>query len=270
LVYKTTNGGKNWKQIYYQDGYYFYGNSILYNNAIFGTVKEPEDITRENLFKLDLATQEFKLFDISALGVDGVGGRILVKNDSICAFFSKNKHRGILTTDTNFSSCSLKPFEYTVKSISSLKEGIFNDSTHTYFITWKNQLVIETDGKYREIVINEPCCITKIAENKVLIATNEQENTINLYRFDATNDNLEKLQIFENYSIISHLQSNEKVIVGFVGTMTYFPMYDLIYSTDKGLTWKIQKLKELMIRPNCLVDNILYIYSGIKLQKITF
>ncbi|MDR2840351.1 MAG: hypothetical protein LBV75_03655, partial [Paludibacter sp.] len=25
FVYKTTNGGENWEQIYHQNGYYFYG-----------------------------------------------------------------------------------------------------------------------------------------------------------------------------------------------------------------------------------------------------
>jgi hypothetical protein len=93
-----------------------------------------------------------------------------------------------------------------------------------------------------------------------------------LYQFDATSDKLEKTQIFENYSIISNLQSNEKVIIGFVGNIKgLFVDYDLIYSTDKGQTWQIQKLKDKnMITPNCLVDNVLYIYSGRKLQKVTF
>jgi hypothetical protein len=106
----------------------------------------------------------------------------------------------------------------------------------------------------------------------VLIATNEQENTITLYQFETTSDKLEKLQTFENYSIVSHLQSNEKIIVGFIGNIKgMFVDYDLLYSTDKGQTWQIQKLKEKkLIKPNCLKNNILYIYSGRKLQKITF
>jgi hypothetical protein len=267
LVYKTTNGGKNWKQIYYQDGYYFYGNSILYNNAIFGTIKNPEDISKENLFKLDLTTQKFTLLNTNNANVESVGGYIWISGDSIYTYFTKNTHRGILITDTDFSSFLLKPFNYITR------DGVIvSDSVYTYFITWKNQLVVENNGKYTEVAIKEPACITKNTENKVLIATQEQENAINLYQFDTTNDKLEKLQTFENYSIISHLQSNEKVIIGFMGNIKgLFVEYDLIYSTDKGQTWQIQKLKEKkLITPNCLVDNILYIYSGIKLQKITF
>jgi hypothetical protein len=272
FIYKTTDGGNNWEQIYSQKGYVFYGDSKLYHNAIFGLIKDAENITKSNLFKLDLATQEFKLINTDAFGIDGVGGIIFAKNDSISSFFSKNKQGGILTTDTDFSSCSLKPFEYKVKWIISPNDGFFSDNTHIYFITWKNQLVIETNSRYKEVEINSPECITKIAENKVLIATKEQENAINLYQFDATNDQLEKLQTFENYSIISHLQSNEKVIVGFVGNIKgLFVEYDLVYSTDKGQSWQIQKLKEKkLVSPNCLIDNILYIYSGRKLQKITF
>jgi hypothetical protein len=274
FIFKTTDGGENWEQIYSQDGYIFARYSIftLFNNAIFGTVENPEDITKPNLFKLDLTTQEFKLLDNDTLGVDGVGGFILIKNDSIVTFFSKDKYRGTLTTDTDFSSFSLKSFNYTVKFVTNANDGIVSDSTSIYFITWKNQLVIETNNEYKEIAINNPVGITKIAENKVLIATNEQENTIILYQFDVTNNKLGKLQTIENYSIISHLQSNEKVIVGFVGNIKgMFVEYDLIYSTDKGQSWQIQKLKEnKLVSPNCLFDNILYIYLGRKLQKVTF
>jgi hypothetical protein len=268
FIYKTTDGGKNWEQIYYQVGYIFarYSEFTLFNNAIFGTVENPEDITVYNLFKFDLATQEFKLINPNAFGVDKVGGKVLVNGDSISTFFSKDKYGGFLTTDTIFSSYSLKPFNYT------LQNGVvISDSTHIYFITWKNQLVIETNGKYKEVAINNPTCITKIAENKVLIATNEYKNSINLYQYDALCDKLEKLHTIDKYWSINYLQSNEKVIVGFVGTETYFPIHDLIYSTDKGQTWKILKLKDkLMIKPNCLVDNVLYIYSGWRIQKITF
>jgi len=262
FIFQTTSNGKNWKQIFVRNGYLFSGFAILCNNAIYGYIKNAEDITKNNLFKFDLTTQEFKLlgFNIEAIG------NIWVKNDSICLVFYNKPQHYTLTTDTNFLSYSVKPCY-----IPKIK-GIVSDSANTYYITWKNQLVIETNNEYKEVAINNPVGITKIAENKVLIATNEQENTITLYQFETTNNKLEKLQTFENYSIISHLQSNEKVIVGFVGNIKgMFVEYDLIYSIDKGQTWQIQKLKEKnMITPNYLVNNILYIYSGRKLQKVVF
>jgi hypothetical protein len=272
IIYRTNDGGKEWEQIYSQTGCVFYGDSKLYNNAIFGLIKDAEDITKSNLFKLNLATQEFKLLDINGLGVDGVGGFILVKNDSIVTFFNKDKHRGILTTDTDFSSFSLEPFNYTVKFITNASDGMVSDNTNIYFITWKNQLVIKTNNEYKEVAINNPVGITKLAENTILIATEEQDNEINLYQFDTTSDKLEKLQTIENYSIISHLQSNKNVIVAFAGNIKgMFVEYDLIYSVDKGQTWQVQKLKERnLITPNCLIGNVLHIYSGRKLQKITF
>jgi hypothetical protein len=267
FVYKTSNGGADWKLIYSQNGFYFYGGSEIYQNAIYGNVYDPEDNTNYNLFKLDLATQNFNLINPDIFGVDRVGGIIGVNGNNISVFFNKNKQSGYLTTDSDFSSFSLRPFNYTIKN-----GGIISDSTNIYFVTWKNQLVIETSGEYKEVAINNPACITKIAENKVLVATNEQENAITLYQYDLRNDKLENLQTFENYSIINHLQSNEKIIVGFAGNIKgMFVEYDLIYSRDKGQTWQIFKLKEKkLITPNCLVDNVLYIYSGRKLQKIVF
>jgi hypothetical protein len=236
----------------------------LYNNAIYGYIKNAEDIAKNNLFKFDLTTQEFKLLDFNIEAI----GNIWVKNDSVCiAFYNKKEKHSILTTDTSFLFYSVKSFNHI-----TIENGVINDSTNTYFVTYKNQLIIETDGKYKEVAITNPTCITKLAENKVLVATNERKNAINLYQYDSTNDKLEKMQTFENYSIINHFQSNEKVIVGFVGNIKgMFVEYDLIYSTDKGQTWHIQKLKEKgLVTPNCLVDNILYIYSGRKLQKVVF
>lgn len=263
FVFKTTNGGKNWEHIYSGDGYLFSGSSILFDNAVFGYIKNAEDIAKNNLFKFDLTTQEFKLLDFNIEAT----GNIWAKNDSIYLSYYNKPHHYTLATDTNFLSYSTQVFNYTEK-----EDGVISDSTNTYFITYTNKLAVELNNVCREIEIKAPQCITKIAENKILIATNEQENAINLYQFDATSDKLEKLQTFKNYSIINHLQSNEKVIVGFVGNIKgFFVEYDLIYSTDKGQTWQIQKLKEKnLIKPNCLVDNVLYIYSGRKLQKITF
>ncbi len=263
FVFKTTDGGKDWKQIYSGNGYLFSGSSVLLGNAIFGYIKNTEDIAKNNLFKLDLTTQEFKLLDFNIEATGNIWGQ----NDSVSLNLYNQPQHYILTTDTNLSSFSLKSFDYTIK-----KDGVISDNTNTYFITYKNTLLIKNKNVYREIEINNPQSITKIAENKVLIATNEQENAINLYQFDAISNKFEKLQTIENYSIIGHLQSNEKVIVGFVGNIKgMFVEYDLIYSTDKGKSWQIQKLKEKkLVSPNSLVDNILYIYSGRKLQKVTF
>ena len=119
FVYKTTNGGKNWEQIYYQNGYYFshYSTFTLFNNVIYGTIDDPENIANYNLFKLDLATQEFKLINPNAFGVDRVGGIIGTNGDNISVFFYKKEQRGILTTSTDFSSFSLMRNKTPAKSV---------------------------------------------------------------------------------------------------------------------------------------------------------
>jgi len=79
------------------------------------------------------------------------------------------------------------------------------------------------------------------------------------------------IKIIKNYSIIKNLQSNDKAIIGFIGNIKgAFTEYDLLYSLDKGKTWQIKKLEEPnYVRPNCLINNIVYIYSGgARMQKI--
>ncbi|MDR1652534.1 MAG: hypothetical protein LBS01_02560, partial [Prevotellaceae bacterium] len=65
FIFRTTDGGKNWKQFFSGNGYLFSGYAILYNNAIYGYIKNAEDIAKNNLFKFDLTTQEFKLLDFN-------------------------------------------------------------------------------------------------------------------------------------------------------------------------------------------------------------
>jgi hypothetical protein len=174
FVFKTTDSGKSWQHFFSGNGYLFSGGSILVNNAVFGYIKNAEDPAKNNLFKLDLATQEFKLLDFNIEAT----GNIWAKNDSIHLSFYNQPQNYTLATDTIFLFYSAKSFNYTPK-----QDGVISDRTNTYLITHNNKLVIETNNVCREIEIKSPESITKIAENKVLIATNEQENAISLYQF---------------------------------------------------------------------------------------
>lgn len=263
MIYKTINGGTSWQKIYSAKDWLFYGYAKLYNNAIFGNVKSSKDLAKNKLFKLDLATNEFKLLDFNIEAI----GNIWIKNDSILLSFGNKSQNCVLSTDTNFLNYYVKPFAPVPKN-----NGVVYDGVNTFLITHQNTFIIDKNNAFKDIGINSAECIVTLGKNRVLITTQEQENSINMYQFDGTSDKLEKLQTIENYSIISHLQSNENVIVAFVGNIEgMFVSYDLTYSTDKGQTWQILKLKEKnLISPNCLVDNVLYIYSGRKLQKIIF
>jgi hypothetical protein len=156
IIYKTTDGGKNWEQIVSMNGYRFYGASALYGNAIFGSIKSSESVTKNKLFKLDLLTQEFKLLDFTIER----SGEIWIKNNSVYLNLATNDNLNyILKTDTNFSSYLLKPFS---NNYIPQENGVICDSANTYFITYKDQFVIETNDQYKKIGIKDPSCITKM------------------------------------------------------------------------------------------------------------
>lgn len=118
-----------------------------------------------------------------------------------------------------------------------------------------------------------PKSIVSQENNTIIIAGNtlSDSNEISLISYEPYARRLKVIKKIKNYSIIENLQSNDKATIGFIGNIKgAFIEYDLLYSLDKGKTWQIKKLEEPnYIRPSCLINNIVYIYSGgAKMQKI--
>ena len=107
----------------------------------------------------------------------------------------------------------------------------------------------------------------------IIIAGNTltDKNEISLISYKPNARQSRVVKKIKNYSIIKNLQSNDKAIIGFIGNIKgAFAEYDLLYSLDKGKTWQIKKLEEPnYVHPNCLINNIVYIYGGgARMQKI--
>ena len=118
-----------------------------------------------------------------------------------------------------------------------------------------------------------PKSIVSQEKNTIIIAGNTLSDAkeISLISYEPYAHRSRVIKKINNYSIIENLQSNDKATIGFIGNIKgAFIEYDLLYSLDKGKTWKIKKLEEPnYIRPSCLINNIVYIYSGgARMQKI--
>lgn len=261
-IYKTIDGGKNWARLYSLNDYHFYKTSFIDKNAIYIKIIDSKEVLKNKLLKVDLKINNVTVLNFNFERM----GEIWATNQSIFVDSKNNGKSSIYSTNFNFTKVD------SVKENNVFKDKITLLENKPFVLTWDNNLY---DIEKKELTnlkdIIPDCIVKKDAES--LIIAGKKKNSIGLLRFDSRTKNTQVIKEFKGYSIVQGLESNDKVICGFIGNIKgSFTEYDLIYSLDQGKTWQIQELKEKSyIRPNCLVNNILYIYSGgSRFQKIVF
>lgn len=261
-IYKTTDGGKNWVKINSIRDYSYYNNSFINGNAILIKIIDSKEILKCNLVNFDISTNK-----ISRLNYNFERMGEIWSNDTKTFVNSKNNGINYIYSITpNFK----KVDSTAIKEV--FKDKVINFRNDFYVLTWDNHLynIVKQQRSKLPII---PKSIVKQDENNILIAGNilTDENEISLVSYDVNTQQSKTIKKFKNYSIIEDLQSNDKAIIGFIGNIKgVFTEYDLLYSLDKGKTWQIKKLDEPnYVRPNSLINNIVYIYSGAaRMQKI--
>lgn len=149
-----------------------------------------------------------------------------------------------------------------------------NEKSYAIFSSGETSYFGSTEKENKEIKLSiTPQSIVRQGNNTIIIAGNTltDKNEISLISYKPNARQSRVVKKIKNYSIIKNLQSNDKAIIGFIGNIKgAFAEYDLLYSLDKGKTWQIKKLEEPnYVHPNCLINNIVYIYSGgARMQKI--
>lgn len=261
-IYKTTDGGKNWVKINSIRDYSYYNNSFINGNAILIKIIDSKEILKCNLVNFDISTNK-----INRLNYNFERMGEIWSND--IKTFVNSKNNGInyiysITPDFK------KVDSAAIKEV--FKDKVIHFRNDFYVLTWDNHLYNITKQKRDNLSII-PKNIVKQDENTILIAGNtiKDDNEISLISYEPNTQQSRAIKKFKNYSIIENLQSNDKAIIGFIGNIKgAFTEYDLIYSLDKGKTWQIKKLEEPnYVRPSCLINNIVYIYSGgARMQKI--
>lgn len=259
-IYKTIDGGKNWKKIISISNRKFFNRALFFGNAIYiGTndfFNNKVFITKFNIFKdrIDFE-KEYKVI-----------GSIFTNGKSI--YLQTEKGNSVSVFDENLSNET--KLQWNVGNVSLFV------SNNLYTITGNNK----GQNYLQEYINNLPKKINLTVEpeyivkngNALIIAGNNTQK-VSLVSYNLETNQKSTLKQFEGYNIVQGLQSNNKVICGFIGNIKgAFTEYDLFYSLDQGRTWQTQELKEKShIRPNYLVDNMLYIYNGNGIfQKIIF
>jgi len=261
-IYKTIDGGKNWVKIDSILNYNYFDIATVFNNAVYILRSDEREDFKFNIEHFDVETEEVE----NLLNTKPVVSAIWNNENKI--FFTNNRGSiKLYSLDKNQGLDSIGIENYALQglSINNKSYVIFSSSETSYFGS------VDKENKEIKLPII-PSCITK-QDNNILIAgkTKTDNNEISLVSYNVNTKQSKTIKKFKGYSIVNNLQSNDKAIVGFIGNIKgFFVEYDLIYSLDKGNTWKIRTLDESnYVRPSCLIDNILYIYSGgARMQKI--
>ncbi len=261
-IYKTIDGGLNWDKIDSTKDYSYSNIATHLNDGIYIL----KDDVRTN-YKSNITCFGLKNEDVKDL-VNTKPISAIWSSDSAVFYTNNRSSIKLYSLDKNqkIDSINIKNYALQGLSLKNKPHAIFSSRETSYFGS-------ANEGNKKVELFIIPKSIVKQDENNILIAGNTitNEDEISLFSYDVNTNKSKHTKTFKDYSIIRNLQSNDKAIIGFIGNIKgLFTEYDLLYSLDKGKTWKIKKLKESnYVRPSCLINNIVYIYSGgARMQKI--
>lgn len=261
-IYKTIDGGKNWIKINSNLNYSYFDITTQLNEGVYILRNDVRGDYKFSIVYFNSKNEEVKNF----INTEPISA---IWSNSNTVFYTNNS--GLiklysLDENQNLDSIDIKDYVLQGLSVKNKSYAIFSSNETSYFGS------IDKESKEIELPVI-PKSIVKQDENNILIAgkTITDVNEISLISYDINTKHSKIIKKFENYSIIENLQSNDQAIIGFMGNIKgAFTEYDLLYSLNKGRTWKIKKLEEPnYIHPSSLINNIVYIYSGgAKMQKI--
>lgn len=257
IIYKTINGGRNWEKTDSIKNRKFVGEGIFFKNAFYVAIN---DFVEDKIYLVRKKINS----NLIENQVESVYGFL---EDSNTAYYTSKD--GFFSINNN------------LKAKQILKSSFGNESLligNTIYTILRNNsginfLKVYHNGGEKKISCEiEPECLAKINNDNIVIAGYNKKEVV-LLNYEISTNKITTLNEFSGYGIVQGLKSNNKVICGFVGNIEgAFTEYNMFYSLDKGITWKIEKLKEeSYIRPSFLIENNLYIYSGgDRMQKVKF
>lgn len=263
-IYKTTDGGKNWVKIDSIIGYLYTSTLFVNKSSIFLDAIGYFEFSKRKIVNFDIMNES----SIKLKYIFENMGLIWAKDSILYVESRNNKNQRIYALHDNLSKIDSIPLSDSI----SLKDKVIKHDNDFYSLTWKKSIYnISTKNNYKLILNPDDLAIQD--KNKIIIAGNsfENENEVLLVSYDVKSKNCSIVKEFNNYAVVSNLSSNDKAIVCFLGNYDgHFLKYDLCYSLDKGLTWKIKELNEPhFIFPVSLLDNVIYIFTRPnKIQKI--
>ena len=261
IICKTTDGGNTWQlidSIVHREFMDYY--TIMDNNIYIG---------QQDFYGKKYYMSKFNLLNDSLCIQLNNGYLGPITNNNKDVIFSSNYDK-LKYCNKNLRLIDSSEVEEIGTELFSIKNKLFSRG----FTTINGNQLYEII-KNKKVNLPLSFSLEKISEydneNLLLVGNNDNEVIVAKYNIITKKEII--LKKFKGFRIVKELQYNGKIITGLMGNISgMFVDFVLFYSTDNGETWQISNLKESnYVHPTCLVDNILYIYSGAgRIQKIEF
>lgn len=233
-VYQTVDGGAYWEKVDSIPGFSFSKYSYTtHKDIVYGYMEDGTSNEYRNsyLCLIDLKKHRYRVRDEAISGQ----GKVYILNDSIHFPIYKEKESYILRMDEELNNlfCENDILPRNINNIS------YNDSSLA-IITHDDKMYYLQSGKTCEYQIDMPCDGILISGNDCFISYwGNKEHDGGVIRHDCLSDNYERLDFPTGYEVVKILKaSNDSVII--TSTKKYVRGFndDIIYSTDRGQTWK--------------------------------
>lgn len=261
-VYQTVDGGAYWEIVDSIPNFSFCMYShTTYRNIVYGYMnngsQSRDGYWNSYLCMIDLKNHQHKVRNETFYGP----GDVFYCNNYVHfpVYIDKNRYIIRLDGDLNDVLYESNTFPKNIKDIS------YNDSLLA-FITYDKKVYYLQAGQMSEHQIDFPC-------NEILLSREDcyitywgaREHDAGMIRITNQSDCYETLNFPSGYKVVNILKSkNDSIIITCTrDDICTFPK-DIVYSADKGLTWKKISLKDPIISPmqnSCYCAPYLYIKS---------
>ena len=267
ILYKTNNGGKNWKKVnfnregeirdikFFGDKIFVLNQSLYTNSKIFVSEKKESKWKLFVEFEKDDYVRDYEYLNSNELLV------VVSNNTNVSLLKITNKIDTVKTYSSQNYKVQIKDGKMFMIYSSG---GAYSGGVILYDYLLNKETKIPFDNNYwiYSTFINE--------KNEFFIAVSDKENEtskiIKVSKGKITKINLKKYQkyslgqIFTKDSLI-FIDTNKPENVGLIGVT-----HELLYSTNSGVNWKIENYPfSLIVKPAFLKNNGKYIvYQGMK------
>lgn len=234
-VYQTIDGGSYWELTDSLPNYMFAEPYTTYNNIIYGYVldgSQSKGFWNSYLCMIDLKNHRHKVHNVIIHGP----GYIICSDSTILANVYIDSAKYFLRLDYGLDNISV--VRDTLSS--AIKDVSYSDSSFI-FLTYDKKLYFFKPPESYVYSINKSSSRVLMSGNDYYIAYwGDEVHDAGIYRNSYLSVCYDTLSYPSGYHVIDFLKTtNDSIIITYARKKLFSPFEDIVYSTDKGISWKI-------------------------------